>query len=210
MRKNFLSKNDFIILSVFHIAFIVLLGLVWKNFSPSFAIENSSGFILACLTIVTLAWMLAIPVWFLAQRKFLPNNTTTDSLTPLKNDQKGITEKINFLNMLDNLPVLFHLQADDYSIPYANKMFKERFGSTQSGLCYELMHCRNSPCEVCTTFKVFDKPQTLSSLWQAPDGRHYMTVVTPFQDVDRQNYVMEMAVGYHRAEKRGEGTATVK
>jgi len=103
-------------------------------------------------------------------------------------------ERQKFFNMLDHLPVCFHLQADDYTVPFANKMFKERFGSNETGLCYEVMHNRSKPCETCSTFKVFDTNKTDSNVWTSLDGKTYLTVVTPFEDVDGSTLVMEMAI----------------
>jgi PAS domain S-box-containing protein len=103
-------------------------------------------------------------------------------------------ERQSFLDILDSLPVAFHLQAPDYSIPFANKMFRERFGNPEERPCYTVMHKRASPCEVCTTFKVFDSKKNEVSLWTALDGRSYMTVCTPFVDIDGRHLVMEMGI----------------
>ena len=103
-------------------------------------------------------------------------------------------ERQNFLNMLDNLPVCFHLQAPDYSIPYANKMFHERFQDPKNKPCYTAMHQRSIPCEVCSTFKVFDTGENVYSVWESQDQHTYLTVCTPFKDIDGSDLVMEMAV----------------
>jgi signal transduction histidine kinase/NO-binding membrane sensor protein with MHYT domain len=103
-------------------------------------------------------------------------------------------ERQNFLNMLDNLPVCFHLQAPDYSIPFANKMFRERFEDPENKPCYTAMHQRSIPCEVCTTFKVFDSQENAYSVWKSLSQHTYLTVCTPFKDVDGSDLVMEMAI----------------
>jgi PAS domain S-box-containing protein len=72
-------------------------------------------------------------------------------------------ERQTLYNMLDNLPMAFHLQAPDYSVPYANKRFRELFGEPKKA-CYEIMHNRKEPCEVCTTFKVFDTQRDEKSI----------------------------------------------
>ncbi len=105
-----------------------------------------------------------------------------------------LKERQNFYNMLDNLPVAFHLQAPDYSVPFANKLFQERFGHPENRMCYDLMHNRKEPCETCSPFQVFDTKQTKSSIWTALDGRTYLTVVTPFSDINGDPLVMEMAI----------------
>jgi len=103
-------------------------------------------------------------------------------------------ERQNFLNMLDNLPVCFHLQAPDYSIPYSNKMFRERFQDPKNKPCYTAMHQRSIPCEVCSTFKVFDTGENVYSVWESLSQHTYLTVCTPFKDIDGSDLVMEMAI----------------
>ena len=115
-----------------------------------------------------------------------------------------VNERQNFFNMLDNLPICFHLQAPDYSIPFANKMFRERFQEPKGKPCYTAMHKRSSPCEVCSTFRVFDTGENVYSVWESSDKYTYLTVCTPFKDADGSDLVMEMAVDIteqKRAEK---------
>ncbi len=102
-------------------------------------------------------------------------------------------ERKKLFDILDNLPVALHLQASDYSVPFANKAFRELYGSPNK-TCYEMMHKRNSPCEPCTTFKVFDHKQKETIIWTNPDGRTFLTVCTPFTDIDGSSLVMEMAL----------------
>jgi signal transduction histidine kinase len=103
-------------------------------------------------------------------------------------------ERENFFNMLDQLPVCFHLQADDYTIPFANKMFRQRFGSPDAGKCYQVMHNRSKTCEPCSTFMVFDSRKTESGVWTTQDGTTYLSVVTPFENSEGIKLLMEMAI----------------
>ena len=69
------------------------------------------------------------------------NNILMDELHRRKKAEDIIkNERQKFFNMLDQLPICFHLQADDYTVPFANKMFKQRFGSSDTGVCYQLTH----------------------------------------------------------------------
>jgi signal transduction histidine kinase len=108
--------------------------------------------------------------------------------------KKAQDERTRLYEMLNNLPILFHLQASDYSVPFANKMFRERFGDPETKSCYALMHKRTQPCETCTPFEIFNTNRTEESVWESFDGRTYLTVVTPFQDLDGTPLVLEMAV----------------
>lgn len=118
-----------------------------------------------------------------------------DELFRRKKAEEGIErERQKFFNMLDQMPVCFHLQAKDYSIPFANKMFRDRFGDPDSGMCYHLMHDREAPCEPCNTFRGFDSLKTESSVWTSPDNKTYMTVITPFDDLNGNILLMEMGI----------------
>ncbi|MFT4520181.1 MAG: PAS domain S-box-containing protein [Halioglobus sp.] len=112
-------------------------------------------------------------------------------------------ERQGLFEMLDNLPASFHLQADDYSIPFANKEFRKRFGDPETLPCYSVMHQRDRPCEPCETFRVFDTKENEQSIWTALDGRTYFTVCTPYQDADGTALVMEMAIDIS-AQRRAE------
>ncbi|MGV7221736.1 MAG: PAS domain-containing sensor histidine kinase [Nitrospinales bacterium] len=110
-------------------------------------------------------------------------------------------ERQTLYNMLDNLPMAFHLQGPDYTVPFANKRFRELFGEPLNKTCYELMHNRKEPCEVCTTFKVFDSQRDEKSIWTATNGKTFLTVCTPFTDIDGSPLVMEMALDISEQEK---------
>ncbi|MDA8561479.1 PAS domain S-box protein, partial [Nitrospinae bacterium] len=110
-------------------------------------------------------------------------------------------ERQGFLNMLDQLPVSFHLQASDYTVPFANQMFRNQFGDPETGKCYKLMHNREIPCEPCPTFKIFDSLKTTSSIWKSPDEKSYLSVVTPFDDINGESLLMEMSIDITNEEK---------
>jgi signal transduction histidine kinase len=109
-------------------------------------------------------------------------------------EKKVYLERENLYNILDSLPMAFHLQAPDYTVPFANKVFRELFGDPQKRKCYDLMHQRTQPCEVCEPFRVFDHKNNETSIWQAQNNRTYITVCTPFTDIDGSPLVMEMAL----------------
>ena len=127
-------------------------------------------------------------------RKGLGGTTQKNSDFEKEKRDALIAERQNLYNMLDGLPMAFHLQGSDYSVPFANKVFRERFGEPARKMCYDLMHNRESPCEVCSTFKVFEKGENISTVWTAQDGRTYLTVCTPFKDIGGEDLVMEMAL----------------
>ncbi len=141
-----------------------------------------------CLGALILSGMILIWLCF---RQTRIETGADDNKLILEKSQK---ERKRLYDMLNHLPVLFHLQASDYSVPFANKMFIERFGNPEEKPCYALMHKRTEPCETCTPFQIFNTNRTEESVWEAFDGRTYLTVVTPFQDLDGSPLVLEMAV----------------
>ncbi|MBT6295318.1 MAG: PAS domain S-box protein, partial [Nitrospina sp.] len=124
-------------------------------------------------------------------------------------EKKSDIDKVQskFFNMLDQLPVCFHLQENDYTVPFANKMFKDRFGDPEKGKCYELMHNREKPCEPCPTFKSFHTKNTETSIWTSPDGKTYMTVTTPFYGASEELQLMEMSIDISEQKKFEESLA---
>jgi PAS domain S-box-containing protein len=117
------------------------------------------------------------------------------NLIKVRNVEKGINqERQRFFNMLDQLPVCFHLQASDYTIPFANRMFRDRFGSIENMKCHQVLHQRKIACDPCPTFIAFDSQKTESSVWNSQDGKTYMSVVTPFHDSYGESLLMEMSM----------------
>jgi hypothetical protein len=89
---------------------------------------------------------------------------------------------------------LMHLQAKDYTIPWANQEFKDQFGPIEDRKCYEIMHGRKSPCESCPTFQAFEDNQPVITKWCLPNGQTFMTVVEPLaNDVP---LLLEYAIEY--------------
>jgi len=109
-------------------------------------------------------------------------------------EKKVNLERQNLYNILDSLPMAFHLQAPDHTVPFANKVFRELFGDPEKRKCHDLMHNRSLPCEVCEPFRVFDHGKDEISIWEALNGQTYITVCTPFTDIDGSPLVLEMAL----------------
>jgi len=103
--------------------------------------------------------------------------------------------------LLDELPAFVYLQAQDYSIPYANRFFGDRFGSSSKGEpCYRTIFGYDKPCERCETFKVFatKKPHTWE--WEDNEGRTYHIYNYPFYDID--NSLLVLVLGFDITEHK--------
>jgi hypothetical protein len=148
-------------------------------------LEARMQLILLCLGGLFLAGITLIWLYFKQGR------IEAESLDHKLDLKKAQDERTRLYEMLNNLPILFHLQASDYSVPFANKMFRERFGDPEAKPCYALMHKRTQPCETCTPFEIFNTNRTEESIWESFDNRTYLTVVTPFQDLDGTPLVLK-------------------
>ncbi len=104
-------------------------------------------------------------------------------------------ERQRFFSLLEELPVFIYLQASDYTIRYANKLFKRLFGEPHGRPCYEVVAKRTAPCENCPTFTVFDSKTPLMWEWNRPsEDKVYQIYDYPFLDVDGSQLVLELGV----------------
>lgn len=102
-------------------------------------------------------------------------------------------ERLNLL--FEAFPGFIYLQANDYSIRYANKYFLEKFGDPSGKHCYDVIWGRSLPCELCPTFKVFEDNAPRIWEWSDPfDGRKYTIYDHPFIDIDGSPLVLEFGI----------------
>ncbi len=218
MKKFFLLQAFYILVAIVLLSLLwefVLEGALFSDASEDF--DEKAESVLTMITFVVLALIYPtykglsiISNWKELEKTLVDQGlqlnreiTSLDSMKSVlvdevlrrKKAEEGIkNERKKFFNMLDQLPACFHLQADDYTVSFANKMFRDRFGDPEKGTCYQLMHERSTPCEPCGTFKVFDSLETASSVWTSQDGKTYLTAVTPFDESDGTTLLMEMAI----------------
>lgn len=141
--------------------------------------------------------------YFLAQRFPIPDETglpymvgsiALDVTARRRAEETLAVERQRFFDLLENLPAFVYLQAQDYSLRFANREFRERFGEPDGGACYSLMWGRTEPCPECPTFTVFHTGQPTEWEWVAPDGCIYQVYDYPFADVDGTPLVLEMGI----------------
>ncbi|MBD3237596.1 MAG: PAS domain S-box protein [Candidatus Eisenbacteria bacterium] len=110
----------------------------------------------------------------------------------------------SLLAALDLIPGYVYLQARDYTIPFANRGFREIFGDPAGRRCHEVMHGRSDPCEVCRTFRVFLTGTGMSWERTTADGRSFLIRDEPFAAPDGRELVLEVGIditGRKRAER---------
>jgi|GEM_PF-6486981 signal transduction histidine kinase/CheY-like chemotaxis protein len=103
-------------------------------------------------------------------------------------------EKESYYRFIDNLPFFAYLQEKDYTIRFANKVFRDNYGEGAGRRCFEAIWGRQAPCENCPTFRVFDTGETVS--WESihPDGKAFQVFDLPFSDTDGTPLVLEISI----------------
>jgi PAS domain S-box-containing protein len=126
---------------------------------------------------------------------FLMSRSTMVDITERRRaEAASVAERQRFLDLLENLPAFVYLQAPDYSLTFANREFRKRFGEPGDHACYRLIWGQDNPCTECPTFSVFHSGQPKEWEWGAPDGRTYHVYDYPFVDVDGSPLVLEMGI----------------
>ncbi len=110
------------------------------------------------------------------------------------------TERQRLYTILDNLPALVYLQAFDYSIRYANRYFREKFGSSDNKKCYEILFNRNQPCNECHISRIFVKKTPFEGELEFPNGKSYQLYCYPFEDDTKE--LLALSLGIDITEKK--------
>lgn len=98
-------------------------------------------------------------------------------------------------SLLNRLPAFVYLQAPDHTIRFANRYFRQHFGSPKDKTCYQLFRGRNEPCPDCRTFQVFSTKGPQRWEWDCPmDGLSYEVLDYPFVDFDGKLLVLELGL----------------
>ncbi len=102
-------------------------------------------------------------------------------------------ERQRLYALLDGLPAIVYLHDRQYVVHFANRAFRETFGSGEGRRCYEALRNYGGPCEDCRTQEVLDTqvPQRSECLL-AKTGRSYQIFSYPFTDVDGTPLVLEL------------------
>lgn len=104
------------------------------------------------------------------------------------------SERQRFFDVLETLPVYVCLLSPDYHVPFANRVFRERFGESEGLRCFEHLFGRSEPCEICDTYTVLKTMAPHEWEWVGPDGRDYSIFDFPFRDIDGSVLILEMGI----------------
>jgi len=103
-------------------------------------------------------------------------------------------QRQRFRDALDQLPAYLVLLSPDYHVPFANRFFEERFGTSNGRRCFEYLFNRTEPCEICETYNVLKTNAPHRWEWTGPDGRNYDIYDFPFTDTDGSPLIMEVGL----------------
>ena len=104
------------------------------------------------------------------------------------------TERQRLYNVLETLPAYVVLLDKDHHVPFANKVFRERFGESHGKRCHEYLFNRDSECDNCTTYKVYKENKPQHWYWTGPDKRDYDIYDFPFKEADGSSLILEMGI----------------
>ncbi len=103
-------------------------------------------------------------------------------------------ERQRLYALLEQLPAFVSLVAPDFSILFANQVFKEVFGAWQGRHCYEVIFDRSTACEDCPAKQVLeDRIHGVKEL-TVPGGRVFSVFKYPFIDEDGSTLVLSLGI----------------
>ncbi len=108
-------------------------------------------------------------------------------------------ERRRLFSLLDELPGFVYLLAPDYSIRFANRVFRELFGEPGSNKCYEVLKRLPGPCPECKPYSIFQTGQPQTYEWPGFDGRVYLLHDYPFTEADGSLLVLVLGTDISRS-----------
>lgn len=113
-------------------------------------------------------------------------------------------ERQRIFAVLDAMPAQVFLMMPDYTIHFANRSFRSRYGNPDGRRCHELMHGRSASCDSCPAASVFQTRQPQVWQWSDADGRIYQVYNYPFFELDGSMLVLELSVDITRRKRSEE------
>ncbi|MFH2099429.1 MAG: MASE3 domain-containing protein [Pseudomonadota bacterium] len=111
-------------------------------------------------------------------------------------------ERQRLFYVLESLPAFVYLRGADYTVRFANRVFREKFGDPDGQPCHQLLWNREEPCEICPLERVLETGDPMRMQWNpAPDGRIYDLYDYPFTDTDGTPLVLEMGTDVTERER---------
>jgi signal transduction histidine kinase len=170
-------------------------GAIWLLLSAAVAallarfLSGPPLYFMVLLPILTTAF-LSVPVLYILGRRLFRRSVSERRLAEASLE----AEQRRLFSLLDELPAIVYLRASDYSIRFANRQFRTRFGDPSGQLCYRMIHGRETPCDACHAQPVLREGQPVESERVYPDGAVYQLYDYPFLDVDGTELVLQLGI----------------
>ncbi len=116
---------------------------------------------------------------------FAPFNTIFRNLS--------LSEK-NLFSLLEGLPAFVFVQAADYRIQYANRVFRSLFGDPEGLACYEVLKSEHKPCEICPTREILRTGLPQQRDWGVIKGKTYAIYEYPYRDLNDSVSVLKLGI----------------
>lgn len=121
-------------------------------------------------------------------------------------------ERQRLFALLDGLPGLVYLKAPDFSLKFANRLFRDLCGDWEGKKCYEAIYQREQPCEHCTQYLVMETgAPKVKEVTFAESQQTYQIHSYPFADEDGSSLVLSLGIDISKrkqAEKEVERLAS--
>jgi PAS domain S-box-containing protein len=109
-------------------------------------------------------------------------------------EAKVQAERQRLHEVLEALPAYVILLSADHHVPFANRVFRERFGEPQGRRCFEFLFGRNEPCTNCESYRPLESGTPHRWAWSGPDGRDYEIRDIRFAGADGAPAILEMGI----------------
>lgn len=123
----------------------------------------------------------------------------------MQNEGKKRTIKVdaeNVYSMIEQLPGNAYITSIDYTVIYANEIYKKIYGDIIGKKCYELLWGRDDPCEECKIKTVFTENKVAQWECVYNNGDVDQVFCFPLEDPDGNIVTLQLFVGdekYYKA-----------
>ncbi len=101
-------------------------------------------------------------------------------------------ERQRLYEVLDNLPIAISVLESDYTVSFANRNYRERYGNPEGRPCYEFVFDFDRPCEKCESLLPLKTGQPHHWTSITTDNRIFEVHNFPFKDDNGTIKVLEM------------------
>ncbi len=117
-------------------------------------------------------------------------------ITALRQAEAALeAERRRLLSLLEELPAYVYLKAPDFSIKFANRFFRERFGDPGDRPCYQVLHGFDAPCKDCQAMRVHGNSRSPRNGSGPTGGAGFTAPMSyPFADSDGSPLILELGI----------------